>query len=63
MSPFGEVQIQGHPKGPVFLGQKKGSGLDGTNLRHNPFSQYDLAGRLTQVDNAGSVDMRQVQKI
>ena len=63
MNPFGEVQIQGHPKGPVSLGQKKRSGLNGTNLKHNPFSQYDLAGRISYTDNAASVDMPQVQKI
>lgn len=39
MSPFGKVQIQGHPKGPVFLGQDNWSGLDGTNLRCNLFNQ------------------------
>ena len=35
--------------------QENGSGLNGTNLKHNPFSQYDFAGRVTQVDNAGGV--------
>ena len=44
-----------------MAGQEKRSGLNGTNLRRNPFSQYDLADRVTYTDNAGSVDMPQVQ--
>ena len=40
--------------------QEKGVVLNSTNLRHNPFSQYDLADRGTYTDNAGSVDMPQV---
>jgi len=49
------------PQARKGVRQKKGSGLNGTNLRRNPFSQYDLADRVTYTDNADSVDMPQVQ--
>jgi hypothetical protein len=48
-------------KTPEDFRAEKGAGLNGTNLRCNPFSQYDLAGRVTYTDNTGSVDMPQVQ--